>query len=113
MIAYDDLKDAYEEWRKAQMALPVIQALFNMLVEDKNIPKGNEFPLHYKGKRSGAATIPHRALRNAVNKVMHLHGKHALSSDADIRCLVDELVSDKERKVAFKDFITMFSGLDL
>ena len=113
MIAYEDLRDAYEEWRKAQMEVPIVQGLFNMLIEDKNITKGSEYPAYYKGKRSGDATITHHALRNVVNKVMHLHGKHALKSDAEVRCLVDEIASEKDRKISFKDFITMFSGLDL
>lgn len=113
MIAYEDLREAYEDWRIMQMEIPTVQALFNMLVEDKGITKTQQFPYHYKGKRSGDATIPHRALRNAVNKVMHLHGKLALRNDEEIQCLVNEIASDKERKITFKDFCSMFSGLDI
>ena len=95
------------------MEIPSVQALFNMFVEDKNISKSKGFPYHFKGKRSGNATIPHRALRNGVNRVMHLHGKMALKNDQDVQCLVNEIASEKDRKVTFEDFCTLFSGLDL
>lgn len=113
MISYEELRDAYENWRIRQMEIPSVQALFNMFVEDKNISKSKGFPYHFKGKRSGNATIPHRALRNGVNRVMHLHGKMALKNDQDVQCLVNEIASEKDRKVTFEDFCTLFSGLDL
>ena len=63
------------------------------------------------GLKSGYATIPHRAFRTALNKVMHLHGKYALKSNEEIQCLIDEIADNHERLINFRAFCQLFTGM--
>ena len=39
MISYEELRDAYENWRIRQMEIPSVQALFNMLWRTRTFPR--------------------------------------------------------------------------
>ncbi len=111
-VSQDSLRDAFESWRLHQLQLPVVKALYNMFIVDKTIPKEREFPQRYMGKDAGEATMSHKALENAINKTMHLHGK-SLVSQKELMSVVDEVTSSGDRTITFADFCGLFSSMSV
>jgi uncharacterized protein YggL (DUF469 family) len=111
-VSYDNLRDAFEQWRLNQLQLPVVKALYNMFIVDKTVPKESEFPRRFVNKNPGEATISHKAIENALNKIMHLHGK-SMVTKTDLIAVVDEFTSTGDRKITFSDFCGLFTSMSM
>ena len=111
-VSYDTLRDAFEQWRLNQLQLPVVKALYNMFIVDKTIPRENEFPVRFMNKNPGEATISHKALENAIKKVVHLHGKNSVSK-SELSAVINEITSSADHKITFADFCALFSSMSM
>jgi len=101
----DSLMESFENWKKKQLAIMDLQAIFNGLIRDEQLPK--EFPNSLTIKQAGNITIPITSIRNAINDCLHLDGDARLK-DEDCAGLIDEISSFSGKTVSFSDFVEMF-----
>lgn len=104
----EQLKDAYEIWRRHQIPVSMLKALFNKILKDNRLPLEGSFPVEYKTLNHGTLTLDSQSICNIVNKVQDLSGNSRLKT-ADIMTTINELKSTKGSGVSFRDFVSIFS----
>jgi len=105
IVKVDNLLSAFEAFREEQIQLPKLKILYASLVADgvlhHSIQSGR------KSKVVGTSSLPHEALRSALNKVLGLHGNLQLTLE-EVMPLVEEISSRYDGKITFRDFVRIF-----
>ena len=106
-VKVDYLLSAFEAHRESQLPLHALKALYASLLSTGHLSRGLEND--FRRKVVGSATLPHETLVKILNDTMGLHGSDQLTKE-DAQSLVDEISSNHDRRITFRDFVRLFVG---
>jgi Ca2+-binding EF-hand superfamily protein len=99
----DMLAESFSDWKKEQMNIDDIKAVFNMLASGKKFTM--EFPTTFTGE-PGSNTIKADAIKFILTETVKRNLPYTVD---DVERIIDEISTGKDKGIQFKDFVGLFT----
>lgn len=100
---FDMLAESFSDWKKEQIHLEDIKAVFNMLASGKKFTL--EFPTTFTGE-PGTNTIKDDAVKFILSETIPRNLPYTAE---EIEGIIDEISTGNDKGIKFKDFVGLFT----
>lgn len=100
----DMLAESFSDWKKEQLNIEDIKAVFNMLASGKKINMMS-FPSSFSGE-PGSNTIKDDAIKYVLSETIRRPSPY---TKEEVHAVIDEVSTTNSKGINFKDFVGLFS----
>ena len=100
---FDMLAESFSDWKKEQINVEDIKAVFNMFASGQKLSMN--FPTTFGGE-PGSNTIKGDAIKYILSETIK---RNLPYTSADVERIIDEISTSNDKGITFKDFVGLFS----